>query len=167
LCACSDRENRADATDFEASEEFMLDYEQLIFLDAESLAEEGIAEAYPEIAEKLKDIGIVADEIEEIADHNLPSYTVRHRDESYRIYSPEIDSSEGRSWGRATHAFFSIVNAQLSETNQRFYAVNGGNDLGGMFLTDAEVESAKASLENKRDWPYIPTEDHPWYGQHH
>lgn len=83
------------------------------------------------------------------------------------VYAPELDDSEGRSWGRATWTLFAIVNSQLENSSVRLYAINGGNDLGGMFLTASQAGRAKASLKNKTDWPYLPTDRHPWYGQHH
>ena len=47
----------------------------------------------------------------------------------------------------------------------RFYAVNGGNDLGGLYLTEEEVDAARQALSSKSDWPYIPTLQGPHYGQ--
>jgi hypothetical protein len=44
---------------------------------------------------------------------------------------------------------------------------NGGNDLGGMFLTEREVEEATRSLPKRTDWPYIPIDSPPWFGQFH
>jgi hypothetical protein len=75
--------------------------------------------------------------------------------------------NEDESWGKATYALFSIVNAQLAGSPYRFYAINGGNDLGGMFLTLEEYEAAKRSLKRKSDWPYLPTDEPPDYGQPH
>jgi hypothetical protein len=58
------------------------------------------------------------------------------------------------------------VNRQLAQTPYRLFAINGGNDLGGMFLTVDEAETAKKSLA-KRAWPYLPVAEPPWYGQYH
>ena len=102
---------------------FALDYDKLIFLDAEELAEGGIREAYTSI---------------------LP-----------------------QSLGRAAHALFKIINDQLTNSEYRLFAINGGNDLGGMFLTQSELEDARRSLPRPEDWPYLPTPEHPWYGQPH
>ena len=77
------------------------------------------------------------------------------------IYAPE---NEDASWPNATYALFSIVNAQLTGSPYRFYAINGGNDLGGMFLTSEQYEGAKRSLERKSDWPYLPSDQPPLYG---
>jgi hypothetical protein len=63
--------------------------------------------------------------------------------------------------------FFKIINDQLAKSEYRLYAINGGNDLGGMFLTQPECEAARKSLPRKDDWPYLLTLEHPWYGQLH
>ena len=146
---------------------YELDYDQLIFLDAEFLAEGGIGETYQSLLPKLRQYLSQPGNIEELIDDMAPRYAVRYQDQEYFIYSPELEDSEGQSWGRATHAFFSIVNNQLMDSQHRFYAINGGNDLAGMFLTPAECEAAQQSLSGKTDWPYLPTLDHPWYGQYH
>ena len=96
-----------------------------------------------------------------------PSYIIRSLGKEYPIYSPDLEEGEGQSWGRATYTLFSIINEQMSQSSHRFYAINGGNDLGGIFLTPDKCEAAIKSLENKSDWPYIPANEHPWYGQHH
>jgi hypothetical protein len=74
---------------------------------------------------------------------------------------------EGESWGRATAAFFTIINVQLNSSLVKFYAINSGNDFGGMFLTQKEALAAKKHLIRKTDWPYLPTMTYPWYGQYH
>ena len=73
--------------------------------------------------------------------------------------------------GGRTNVYSMDINGQnkrqLTDSQYRFYAINGGNDLGGMFLTAAEVGEFKNSLGKKSDWPYLPTQKHPWYGQEH
>ena len=144
-----------------------LNYDEMVFLDAEDLAETGIAEAYQSVLSKLRQFVSHPLEVEELFDNEKRRYAVRSGGKEYVIYSPELDESQGQSWGRATIAFFSIVNDQLAESTHRFYAINAGNDLGGMFLTAAEAEGAIGSLRRKTDWPYIPQNEHPWYGQDH
>jgi hypothetical protein len=144
---------------------FELDYEELVYLDAEGLAETGIKEAYDALLPELRKYLPAPAAVEEIIDNGAPRYAVFAEGVEYLVYSSELDSSEGRSWGRATYIFFQIVNAQLSGSTHRFYAFYGGNDLGGMFLTSAEAELASGSLASKAEWPYLPTMDHPWYGQ--
>jgi hypothetical protein len=153
---------------FRGSTKFVLDYEKMIFLDAENLAEAGIKRAYarkivPRLGEYVSEIA----EVQEIIDNSAPSYSVTCGGLEYAIYAPGLPDQEGQSWGRATHALFELVNAQLVKSEYRLYAVNGGNDLGGIFLTQSECDSARRALPRKDDWPYLPTLEHPWYGQFH
>ena len=148
--------------------EIMLNYDEMIFLDAESLAEGGIASAYEEeIIPALQRLGFNPWEIEEELDPEKPSYTIITPGKNYVIYSPDVESSGENSWGNATFALFDIVNRQLEGTPYRFYAINGGNDLGGMFLTEKVRNEAIKSLDRKDDWPYLPESSGPWYGQAH
>ena len=142
-----------------------LNYDNLIHLDAEDLAEQGIKEAYEQIKIKLKIYIEKPAEIIEKLDNNIPSYSVVSGGKNYEIYGSGLADGEGRSWGRAAYVLFNIVNEQLKDQKVKFYAINGGNDLGGMFLTEEEYNDAIKSLERKSDWPYIPTLEHPWYGQ--
>ena len=146
---------------------FALDYDKMHFLDAEDLAEGGIKAAYQSITPELSEYVSELAEVEEVLDNGAPSYVVRCRAVEYVIYSTEEPDNEGSSWGRATHAFFEIVNGQLTKSEHRLYAINGGNDLGGMFLTQSECEAARRSLTRKEDWPYLPTLEPPCYGQYH
>ncbi|WP_455207431.1 hypothetical protein [Kaarinaea lacus] len=142
---------------------YELNYDNLIHLDAENLAEQGIKEAYEELKPNLKKYIEKPAEIIEKLDNNIPSYSVVCNGKNYEIYGSAL--VEGQSWGRAGYALFNIVNEQLKGQKVKFYAINGGNDLGGMILTEEEYNNAIKSLERKTDWPYIPTLEHPWYGQ--
>ena len=61
-------------------------------------------------------------------------------------------------------SFFSIINEQLENSDIKFYALYGGNDLHGLFLTEEEFEVARKDMDNKRRWPYIPRLEPPEYG---
>jgi hypothetical protein len=141
-----------------------LNYDELIPLDAEALAETGLKAAYEELLPRLKKYVASPAPVSERIDHDAPSYAVTCLGTEYPIYA---EGDEDESWGRATFALFDIVNRQLAKTPYRFFAVNGGNDLGGMFLTPAQAEAAKQSLPRKQDWPYLPNASKPWYGQYH
>jgi hypothetical protein len=141
-----------------------LNYDEFIPLDAEALAETGIAQAYEELRPRLRKFISEPSRIQEKIENNSPSYSVSALGKDYFIYGRD-DQKE--SWWRATFALFTIVNQQLEGTKYRFYAINSGNDLGGMFLTPEEAEKAKKSLPRKSDWPYLPTPEAPWYGQFH
>ena len=141
-----------------------LDYEKLVTLDAEDLAEQGIAEAYRGLIPVLSSYVAHPLEVEDLVDEDACSYSVRCNGVDHLVYSPSVSGTEQASWGRATAVFFQLVNEQLAATPVRFYAINGGNDLGGLFLTEAQAESARAALPRKEDWPYFPTLQEPWHG---
>ena len=144
---------------------YELNYDDIIMLDAEELAEQGINEAYEKIVPTLSTYIKHPAKIEEKIENDLPSYSVVSQETTYQIYNPSLVENEGQSWGRATYAVFEIINNQLKEKDVKFYALYGGNDLVGMFLTKEQYNGAIKSLERKSDWPYIPTLSHPWYGQ--
>jgi hypothetical protein len=127
-CIVFDDSDRVPAAELKSVVAADLNYDELVILDAEALAETGLKSAYD------------------------PIYSKNDGDES---------------WGRATFAIFDIVNRQLAKTPYRFFAINGGNDLGGMFLTPAQAEAAKTSLPRKQDCPYLPTASTHWYGRYH
>jgi hypothetical protein len=104
--------------------------------------------------------------VAERRDDDAPSYSVRCGDATFDIYGPGLDDEAG-SWGRATVALSSIINRQLENSTHHLYAINGGNDLFGMFLRPADAAEAQRSLKNRTDWPYIPKDEPPWYGQPH
>jgi hypothetical protein len=146
---------------------FRLDHNNMLLLDAEDLAEGGIKRVYESILKVLCQYVSEPAHVQEVLDNNAPSYFVRCGDREYVIYSPALPNDESQSWGRAAYVFFKIINDQLPKSEYRLYAINGGNDLGGMFLTRSECEAARKSLPRKEDWPYLPTLEHPWYGQYH
>lgn len=144
-----------------------LDYDKMVILDAEDLAEAGILEAYESLLPELQKYVPQPAQVEELLDHDVGRYAVKCGSREFVIYAPDLDDKGGESWGRATVAFFTIVNDQLADSQYRFYAINGGNDLGGMFLTLSEAEAAQKALPNKTDWPYFPKDEPAWYGQYH
>jgi hypothetical protein len=146
---------------------FALDYDQWIHLDAESLAETGIRKAYERLLPEMQKYIPNPAAVVEVFDSDIPSYSVRCGPSEHAIYGPGLDEESGNSWGRATFAFFRIVNDQLAGSEYLFYAINNGNDLGGMFLTPAEARAAQDALPNRTDWPYLPANDPPWYGQYY
>jgi len=137
------------------------------YLDAEYLAELGIKNKYEILLPELKQLITKPENIEEMIDSEKGIYIILYKDREYVIQSPEYNDTGFESWGRATFALFDIINDQLNETDHRFYAINGGNDLAGIFLTMEELEKIKQTITNKRDWPFLPINDPPWYGQSH
>lgn len=139
----------------------------MVLLDAEDLAEGGIKSAYNSLLPALRSYVSSPDEILENLDENSGNYTVSSGGEVYQICGQNSADDEGQSWGAATFALFSIVNKQLENSEYKFYAINGGNDLGGLFLTSEQAISCRSTLPRQADWPYIPTNEHPWYGMFH
>jgi len=144
-----------------------LDYDRLIQLDAENLAETGIGEAYLQLLPELQKYVSQPARVEELIDSDLPQYAVRVDGTEYVVYSPDSVEDEGATWGVATYVFFKVVNDQLANADVRFFAINAGNDLGGLFLTPEQAEASRVTLRRPSDWPYLPEADGPWYGQHH
>jgi hypothetical protein len=147
--------------------DFELDYDEMIFLDAEELAEGGIGQAYELLLPKLQEYVPAPQTVDEEIDDEAPRYAIKCGAKEFVIYDPKYQDTDGQSWGRATYALFTIVNDQLPRSEYRLFAINGGNDLGAMFLTPEQAQAATKTLPNKTDWPYLPTDEHPWYGQHH
>lgn len=147
--------------------ESALDYDRLILLDAEDLAELGIVRAYERLKPVLTQYVAEPAVVTEHVDHQLPGYSVSSNGVTYAISAPRLPDGRGQAWGRATFALFQIVNRQLDGAGVHFYAINGGNELGGMFLTGDQVRAARRALHERSDWPYLPTLDYPWYGQYH
>jgi len=142
-----------------------LDYDALIALDAEDLAEQGIREAYERLLPELRKFVPAPAEVQEDLDPDTGRYAVRSGDFEFVLYSPNLPGSDEESWGRATYALFTIVNRQLQSAGVLLYALNEGNDLSGIFLTEDQAEQARRSLPSKRDWPYLPRLEPPYYGQ--
>lgn len=139
-----------------------LDYDRAFSLDAEDLAEQGLKQGYESLLPELRRYCAEPWQVEEQFDGDA-TYCVSADGREYRIQEPAVGTVE--TWARATFALFDIVNRQLSHVEQRLYAINGGNDLFGMFLTPRQVEEARRALPRKSDWPYLPTQEPPWYGE--
>ena len=77
---------------------FTLNYDNMLFLDAEDLAEAGIKKAYDSLARDLGRYISPPAEVREVVDNDAPSYVVRCGDQEYLIYSPEVPRDEGQRW---------------------------------------------------------------------
>lgn len=144
-----------------------LDYEKLILLDAEDLAEQGIGQAYQRLLPYLTKYVANPANVTERVDEELVSYKIQTDGREYLIYSAEEPFTESESWGRATYFFFLIINEQLKGSGVQLYAINGGNDLSALFLSPEQALAAQSALPQKVDWPYIPTLNDSWFGQFH
>jgi hypothetical protein len=139
-----------------------IDYDLAISLDAEDLAELGIQDAYRELAPHMAALGVEPRPITETIDMALGAYAVECDGHRYAISGPDLPDEH--SWGLASHALFDIVNRQMAATDVRLFAISGGNDQFGIFMSPAQAERARRALSHKRDWPHLPTSEPPWSG---
>jgi hypothetical protein len=139
-----------------------IDYEQVVHLDAEDLAEQGIKAAYAGLMPALLHYARAPIEISEEINADAGSYAVVANGTRHEIWGPALNSEDG--WARATVTFFDIVNANLGQSPVKFYALYGGNDLSGAFLTSEQYALARKSIKNPSHWPYIPAMEPPHYG---
>lgn len=137
------------------------DDDDIVLLDAEELAEEGILEAYQQLHPQLRRYAASDIDIAEEVDADEASYSVFADGKRYDIYGEGVEED---AWILATIAFFDIVNASLAHADHRFYALYGGNDLAGIFLTDAQFQLARQSIARHADRPWVPVNQPPHYG---
>lgn len=144
-----------------------LDYDSVILLDAEELAEGGIGKAYEQLLPELRRFVAEPWVVEDVVHENAPRYAIRANGFEYLIYSTDTPTDDESPWDTASFVFFKIVNDQLTGTAVKFYALMGGNELAGVFLSPGEMKAARASLSNPRDWPYLPEPEPHWHGHPH
>jgi hypothetical protein len=101
-------------------------------------------------------------EVTEDIDSDAATYAVCSAQKRFEIWGDGASNEDG--WERATVAFFEIVNANLVGASHKFYALYGGNDLSGMFLTPEEFTAARRLIKRRSDWPWIPVNEPPHYG---
>jgi len=140
--------------------------------DAENLAEGGVGEFLSELTSFLEQQEVHISRVEDLVRDD--EYKVLVGGQEHLIWNAdELSRAEtelGLLWGMATVRTFALVNARLTQagSSERLYAVYGGNDLLGFFLTeklrDAVRGHADATLES---WPYLPKAEYPWFGQEH
>jgi hypothetical protein len=137
------------------------DEDDIVLLDAEELAEEGILQAYEQLHPQLRQHEAEEVDIAEEVDADHGTYTVLAGERRYEIYGEDVEED---AWVLATIAFFDIVNAGLAHATHRFYALYGGNDLAGIFLTQEQYQAAMQSIARPSERPWIPVNRPPDYG---
>ena len=140
--------------------------------DAEDLAEGGVGDFLREIEPFLRQQGVTLSQVEDRFGED--SYGVVVNGKTYLIYdAQELQRTQqelGLSWGLSTMRSFALVNGLLADagSGERLYAVNGGNDLFGFFLTPELHDVIRSHPDaTPRDRPYVPRDEPPWYGQEH
>lgn len=139
-----------------------LDYDQVVQLDAEDLAEQGILTAYEALLPRLRRYVASPVEITEEIDNDAATYSVSAGNRKFEIWEPGAKNENG--WERATVAFFELVNSNLTASAYKFYALYGGNDLSGIFLTGEQFAAARRAIKEASNWPWLPVNDPPHYG---
>ena len=137
------------------------DDDDVVLLDAQDLAEGGILEAYEQLHPQLRQHEASEIDVAEEFDEEAATYAVLADGKRYDIRG---NDAEGDPWVLATIAFFEIVNASLPHASHRFYALYGGKDLAGIFLTGEQFEMARQSTARHSDWPWTPVNRAPDYG---
>jgi hypothetical protein len=154
---------------------FINDYSgRQYYADAEKLAEKGVAAFLEKIRPFLERQGVQLKSIEEYFDEE---YRITVNGKEITIWSRKEEDEDSRreetpglTWGLSTVRTFSLVNELLEEagSEERLYAVGGGNDLDAFFLTpelaDFMCDSPQVLV---KDRPYIPVAEPPRYGQPH
>ena len=148
-------------SDAESATPAPFDVDDVILLDAEDLAEQGILEAYEQLHPQLRQYEAASVDIIEEFDEDEAVYTVFADGKRYDIRGNGV---EGDAWALATVAFFEIVNASLAGSSHRLYALYAGNDLAGIFLTDEQFRLARESIARHAHWPWTPVDHAPDYG---
>ncbi|MDX2220578.1 MAG: hypothetical protein SF172_16285 [Burkholderiales bacterium] len=139
-----------------------MDYDQLVQLDVEDLAEQGILEAYEKLMPRLKQYVDAPIVVTEQVNIDAGTYSVFADGKTFEIWEDGAKNSDG--WERATVAFFEMVNANLSSSDRQFYALYGGNDLSGVFLSLEEFATARRAIRKRSNWPWRPVHEPPHYG---
>lgn len=128
--------------------------DNIVVLDAEELAEGSFAEVYENaVVSALKKYVPEPAKVVEDFDADKGVYKIKALGKTYMIF---VNFDDDQSQVNATIAMFDIVNRQLASTPYQFYAIGGGNDLGGVFLTTKEYDEMVRSAKNERDRPYLP-----------
>jgi hypothetical protein len=139
-----------------------LDYDQVVPLDAEDLAEQGMLTAYQALLPRLRQYVASPVELTEEIDNDAATYSVCAGGQKFEIWDAGAKNEGG--WERATVAFFHLVNANLATSPYKFYALYGGNDLSGIFLTEEQFAAARRAINQPSSWPWLPVNEPPHYG---
>lgn len=134
---------------------------RVVQLDAESLAEGGIADGLLRVGPQVRARGLRLDDFATLRVE--PDYAVRLNGKTYEVYGAD-DLADGRAiWPLATETFFRMLNENMSSfSKDRAYALFAGNDLQVIFISPALVPFFETMPVEQR--PYTPTRNGPQYG---
>lgn len=131
-------------------------------LDAENLTEQGMLSAYLDLMPRVQQYAAAPIELAEGIDNDTAQYSVLAAGQRYQIL--EVGARSEDSWERATVAFFQIVNANLVDSQHKFYALYAGNDLSGIFLTQEQFAAARKAIAQRSNWLWMPVNEPLLYG---
>jgi len=140
--------------------------------DAEDLAAGGIGDFLRLVKPFLAREGVKFPEIKD--EVGSAGYLLRFGDVTHVIFSQDelrrhsSGEEPGLTWGLSMARGFGMINALLKAAGsaERLYAVNGGNDLFGIFLTpELQRLIAQHPDASPPDVPYEPNERFPSFGQ--
>jgi len=143
---------------------------RLFAVDAEELAEGGVAAFFEEMRPLLESQGVA---VPPLVDHITVEYTLLAGDDQFPIwtrddFNRDLDSEPGRIWGASSTRTVRILNHWLeaAESAERAYGVNGGNDFFVLFLTPELLSLIqRSSVASPREAPYVPNLEYPRFGQ--
>jgi hypothetical protein len=141
-----------------------IDYDEVFHLDAENLAEYGMKQSYDLLIPKLQTLGVKPKPMTEIFSQDDGRYNLYVGGKTYKVWNGEALTKNEFPWPLATAIFFETINDQLSKSEYKFYAINGDNDLHGVFLKKAEFEAAVQFHGVPYDRPYLPNREPPFFG---
>jgi hypothetical protein len=143
---------------------------RLFAVDAEELAEGGVAAFLEEVRPFLESQGVA---VPPLVDHLTVEYTLLAGEEQLPIwtrddFNRDLGSEPGRIWGASSARTVQILNRwlQAAQSAERAYGVNGGNDFFVLFLTP-ELFSLieRSSAASPQEAPYTPNLEYPRFGQ--
>jgi hypothetical protein len=143
---------------------------RLFAVDAEDLAEGGVAAFLEEVKPFLQRLGVA---VPPLVDHITVEYTLLAGEDQLPIwtrddFNRDLDNEPGRIWGVSSARTVQILNQwlQKADSAERAYGVNGGNDFFVLFLTP-ELFSLieRYSADSSQDAPYTPNLEYPRFGQ--
>jgi hypothetical protein len=107
-------------------------------------------EGYSRLLPELKIYMVSPLALGEKVDTDRGVYTRSVDSYTQRIFPSPLWGDEQGSCGVAT-ALFEIVNRQLIAVPVKFYALNNGNDLMGIFLTKHQADAEHKALNRRSD----------------
>lgn len=107
----------------------------------------------------ISSLGGKPDTLREITDEAIGTYAIEHRGSVYPVSGGRISAEQG--WANAAAVLFEVVNRQMEGSEYRFYALDHGNGLQGVFLTERQFTAARAFHRKGTDIPFVPTREPP------